>query len=75
MTAAEMLIESWPIDRPIEYVRNARKITPAAVDKVAPSIQEFGFRQPVVVDRDKVIIVGHVRLSWATERRARRKRS
>jgi ParB-like chromosome segregation protein Spo0J len=60
-----MLVEMWPIDRPIEYARNARKITQAAVDKVAASIQEFGFRQPIVVDKDGVIIVGHVRLCAA----------
>jgi DNA modification methylase len=65
MIATEMLIESWPIDRPIEYARNARKITQAAVDKVAASIQEFGFRQPLVVDKNSVIIVGHVRLRAA----------
>jgi DNA modification methylase len=65
MIMTEMLIESWPIDRPIEYIRNARKITQAAVDKVAASIQEFGFRQPIVVDKDGVIIVGHVRLRAA----------
>jgi P27 family predicted phage terminase small subunit len=61
----QMLIEMWSTDRPIEYARNARKITKAAVDKVAASIQEFGFRQPIVVDVDGVIIVGHVRLRGA----------
>ena len=61
----DMLVETWPIDKPIEYVRNARKITQAAVDKVAASIHEFGFRQPIVVDKDGVIIVGHVRLRAA----------
>lgn len=65
MIGTEMLIESWPIERPIEYVRNARKITQAAVDKVAASIQEFGFRQAIVVDKEGVIIVGHVRLRAA----------
>ena len=33
-----------------------------AVDKVAESIKEFGFKQPIVVDKDGVIIVGHTRL-------------
>jgi hypothetical protein len=65
MILTDLLIESWPIDRPIEYARNARMITHAAVDKVAASIQEFGFRQPIVVDKDHVIIVGHVRLRAA----------
>lgn len=65
MIGTELLIESWPIDRPIEYARIARKITASAVDKVAASIQEFGFRQPIVVDKENVIIVGHVRLRAA----------
>lgn len=65
MTLTNMLVEMWPIEKPIEYARNARKITQAAVDKVAASIQEFGFRQPIVVDNDGVIIVGHVRLRAA----------
>jgi DNA modification methylase len=65
MIGTELLIESWQIDRPIEYARNARKITQAAVDKVAASIQEFGFRQPIVVDKDNVIVAGHVRLRGA----------
>src|SRR5262249_39577039 len=36
-----------------------------AVDAVAKSIQEFGFRQPIVVDEDGVIIVGHSRYKAA----------
>jgi hypothetical protein len=56
-----MKIEMWDIDRPVDYVRNARKITAQAADKVAASIQEFGFRQCLVVDRDGVICIGHVR--------------
>jgi DNA modification methylase len=61
----EMSVEMWPIERPIEYARNARMITQAAVDKVAASIQEFGFRQCIVVDKFDVILVGHVRLRAA----------
>ncbi len=44
------------------YARNARQIPQSAVDKVAASIQEFGWRQPIVVDSEAVIICGHVRL-------------
>ncbi len=43
------------------YARNARKIPQQAIDKVAASIQEFGWRQPVVVDGEGVIICGHTR--------------
>jgi DNA modification methylase len=52
----------WPIDRPIPYAGNSRKIPPRAVDKVAASIEEFGWRVPIVVDKDGVIICGHTRL-------------
>src|SRR6266699_4439119 len=44
------------------YERNARKIPQQAIDKVAASIQEFGWRQPIVVDGQGVIICGHTRL-------------
>jgi DNA modification methylase len=52
----------WPIDKPIPYARNSRKIPERAIDKVAASIKEFGFRQCIVVDKDGVIICGHTRL-------------
>src|SRR5580704_2665381 len=57
-----MKIELWRIDKVIPYARNARTISAAAVDKVAASIQEFGWRQPIVVDVHRVIIAGHTRL-------------
>ena len=57
-----MQVEQWPIDRPIPYARNARVIPQQAIDKVAASIKEFGWQQPIVVDGDGVIIVGHTRL-------------
>jgi len=60
-----MTITMWSLDRIIPYARNARKIPVAAVDKVAASIQEFGWRQPIVVDGKGVIICGHTRLQAA----------
>jgi len=57
-----MDVVNWPLERITPYARNARKIPPEAIDKVAASIREFGWRQPVVVDRDGVIICGHTRL-------------
>lgn len=57
-----MEVNLWPLERIIPYARNARQIPARAVDKVAASIREFGWRQPIVVDKDRVIIVGHVRL-------------
>jgi hypothetical protein len=52
----------WAIDKPIAYSRNSRKIPERAIDKVAASINEFGWRQAIVVDKDGVIICGHTRL-------------
>jgi DNA modification methylase len=55
-------VRYWPIDVVIPYARNARKIPERAVDKVAASIREFGWQQPIVVDKEGVIICGHTRL-------------
>ena len=57
-----MKIEQWPISKPKPYAQNACKISEAAIAKVARSIQEFGFRQPIVVDAKGVIVAGHTRL-------------
>jgi DNA modification methylase len=48
---------------------SSASLTQVAIDKVAASLQEFGFRQPIVVDKDGVIIVGHVRLRAAKQLR------
>lgn len=48
----------------IPYANNPRH-NDDAVDAVAASIREFGFQQPIVVDKDHVIIVGHTRLKAA----------
>ena len=56
-----MTVEMWPITRILPYEMNARKIPRSAVDKVAASLKEYGWRQPIVVDAAGVIIVGHVR--------------
>jgi ParB-like chromosome segregation protein Spo0J len=55
-----MQIDLWPIERVKPYDRNPRQ-NDCAVDAVAASIREFGFRQPIVVDTDGVIVVGHPR--------------
>jgi DNA modification methylase len=45
----------------IPYVNNPRN-NKNAVDKVASSIKEFGFKVPVIIDRENVIVTGHTRL-------------
>ena len=55
-----MQIEIWDIARIKPYPQNPRD-NDGAVEAVARSIQEFGWRQPIVVDADGMIIVGHTR--------------
>ena len=46
------------------YANNPRK-NDSAVDYVANSIKEFGFKVPIVIDKDGIIIAGHTRLKAA----------
>ena len=58
-----MKVQNKPIDDLIPYHNNPRKNQ--AIDKVASSIKEYGFQQPIVVDKEMVVIVGHTRLLGA----------
>ena len=44
------------------YAKNAKKHPDDQVQHIANSIREFGFRQPIVVDADNVVVIGHGRL-------------
>jgi ParB-like chromosome segregation protein Spo0J len=59
-----MLVEMRPLSSIKPYENNPR-LNDAAVDAVAASIKAFGFRQPIVVDEQDVIIVGHTRYKAA----------
>lgn len=59
-----MQIDLVPIDRVIPYDRNPRNNS-AAVSKVAASLREFGWQQPIVVDAAMTVIAGHTRLAAA----------
>jgi DNA modification methylase len=59
-----MLVEMRPIASIRPYENNPR-VNDAAVDAVAASIREFGFRQPLVVDEESIIVVGHTRYKAA----------
>jgi hypothetical protein len=52
-----------PIDQVKPYPKNPKKHPPEQVEKIAKSIKAFGFDQPIVVDKDMVIIKGHGRLA------------
>ena len=60
-----LAVEEWAVGRLRPYDSNPRVITDVAVDKVAASISAFGFRQPIVVDQQGTVIVGHTRLRAA----------
>ena len=49
----------------IPYGKNAKEHPPAQVERIANSIKRFGWQQPIVVDRNKVVIIGHGRLAAA----------
>ena len=59
-----LTVEQWPIDRPIEYIRNPRK-NDAEVDRMCGAIREFGFRIPIVAKSDGLVVDGHLRLKAA----------
>lgn len=58
-------IELWSVDRLKPYERNARTHSDAQVAKIAASLVEFGFTNPILVDSSDGIIAGHGRLMAA----------
>lgn len=54
------------VDELVEYEENARR-NDAGVAKVAESIQQFGFLNPITIDANNVIISGHTRLKAAKQ--------
>lgn len=61
-------IEHWPLTRLRPYDRNSRTHSSEQVDKIAASILEFGFNQPILVDqRTGTIVAGHGRLMAASK--------
>jgi site-specific DNA-methyltransferase (adenine-specific) len=56
-----MKIETADINTIKPYENNPRKLKDSAIEKVAMSLKEYGFRQPIVVDKDRIIVVGHTR--------------
>ena len=62
-----MKIEKIPTENLIPYARNAKKHDAAQVSKLAGSIREFGFNNPVLIDKDNGIIAGHGRVMAAQQ--------
>ena len=60
----EIAIEMMPVADIIPYENNPRN-NDNAVEAVAASIREFGFKVPMIIDKNKVIVAGHTRLKAA----------
>ena len=54
-------------DKLIPYINNARTHSPEQIKKLRSSLREFGFVNPVIIDRDYNVIAGHGRLMAAKE--------
>ena len=64
-TTTEMQLVS--INKLVPYVNNARTHSPEQITKLRSSLREFGFINPVIIDRDYGVIVGHGRILAAKE--------
>jgi DNA modification methylase len=60
-----MQIEQVPVEKLIPYVNNSRTHSEEQVAQIAASIREFGFNNPVLIDKDDTIIAGHGRIQAA----------
>ena len=64
-TTSEMQLV--PIGKLVPYVNNARTHSPEQINKLRSSLREFGFINPVIIDRDFGVIAGHGRILAAKE--------
>lgn len=64
-TTSEMKLV--PISKLVPYVNNARTHSPSQINKLRSSLREFGFINPVIIDRDYGVIAGHGRILAAKE--------
>jgi ParB-like chromosome segregation protein Spo0J len=60
-----MRTEQLDINKVIPYEKNAKKHEKKQIQQVANSIDRFGWVQPLVVDKDNNLIIGHCRLEAA----------
>lgn len=60
-----MQIEEIEIESLIPYQRNNKIHDETQINRIANSLKEFGFLQPLVIDKNNVLVVWHWRLEWA----------
>ena len=58
-------VQLVPVEQLIPYEKNNKIHNDDQVKKLAKSIKELGFRAPILVDENRVILAGHGRLEWA----------
>ena len=64
-TTSEMQLV--PIDKLVPYINNARTHSPEQIAKLRSSLREFGFINPVIIDKEYNVIAGHGRIAAAKE--------
>ena len=64
MKSQEIVVESYPIEKLVPYQRNPRK-NDRAVGRMIASIQEFGFKIPILARSNGEVVDGHLRLKAA----------
>ena len=57
-----MEVRKVRIDKLKEYMNNPVVYSKEQVNKLAEIIKKYGFRQPIVIDKDYIIVAGHGRL-------------
>lgn len=62
-----MNIENVKVDLLIPYENNPKIHSDEQIARIANSIKEFGFQQPLVIDKDNIVVIGHGRLLAAKE--------
>jgi ParB-like chromosome segregation protein Spo0J len=58
----ELQVQLRPVSALVPYRKNARTHSDEQVSQIVRSIEEFGWTNPILVDRDNVVIAGHARL-------------
>ena len=62
---SDLVVTMQPVEDLIPYDKNPRTHSPTQIERIAASITEFGFTNPILVDEDLNVISGHGRLMAA----------
>lgn len=57
-----MKVENIAVSKLIPYAKNTKKHDDKQITNVAESIKQYGFVQPIVIDKDNTVVIGHCRL-------------